>query len=300
MPNQPHPIEKWFTGKALQIILNYVLPTLAEAEKQGFWPTGASRKVKAALNKQNVAQKFARKNERSRTEAYHGPMGGYPDPATLFGMLDDVQAERKTNHYFSAGRASGHGFVFAMQYGQFESAPSLLEIAPSLKQYCINDEERKALATARQWAADFTPIAELVEKLDVTRPLPTFIMKTLSPTVFKNLSESLGVDFSSIRLPDFETKWVDMTIAGKKVCVPVSIIIWPEGTLHNKSRYCVSKNNNDQCQACGHAIKSNNWVPLLAERSGKPPISLWVGRDCARSLFGVEMKGEGSFQKEGK
>lgn len=37
--------------------------------------------------------------------------------------------------------------------------------------------------------------------------------------------------------------------------------------------------------------KSDNWVPLLGELAGSNR-SLWVGRDCARTLFGIKVTGE--------
>lgn len=296
--NEAHPIEKWFSGKGLATVRAYVLPTLAEAERLGYWPKGASQKITAALNKQNEAIKFARKHERSRVDArYRGMMGGYPNPAELAGLLDDVRPDR-TKHYFSSTRTSGHAFVSAMTFGHVSCAPELVELGAKLEPHCANDEERAALATARQWAADFAPIAALMERLDATRPIPTIVLGSLSPTVAKNVGAAMGVDFATVRMPEIEWRHVEVEIKGCKVRVPVAKILWPEGTAHNKSRFAWgSKAGNSQCHACGHAIKSGNFVPLVADTT-KGPRSLWVGRDCARNLFAVEISGDADFQRE--
>lgn len=48
-----------------------------------------------------------------------------------------------------------------------------------------------------------------------------------------------------------------------------------------------------QCQACGHAIKNVfNWVPLVVDSAAGVPHAMWVGKDCAQTLFGVTVKGE--------
>jgi hypothetical protein len=74
------------------------------------------------------------------------------------------------------------------------------------------------------------------------------------------------------------------------------IVDWPDGTLHNKSHFNYSA-NNQQCQACGHAIQNPfNWVPILAFNTTKVPHSLWVGRDCASKLFGCKVEGDAIYK----
>lgn len=307
LPEKWRAIEKWYSGKSLHAITSIVFPALVEAEALGHWPQRArlSLKVKAALNKQNQAIKFANKHERRRVdERYRGATGDYPDPATLSGLLDDVRPDR-SKHYFTDRHTSGHAFVFAMQYGQFMDAPELARLAPTLEPFCTNDAERAALATAAQWAVDFTPIAELIALLDATRPKPTVIMGTLSPTVVKNLGDTLGISFASIRMPEMksEYRWIDVPMKGggtKRVRIVWVEILWPEGTRHNCSRFSRgSRAGNNQCEACGHAIKDPwNWLPLLAD-GPQGPMSLWVGRDCARKLFGVKID-DGVAQYKGR
>lgn len=282
----PHAIEKWYSGKALATIRSFVLPALAEAEAAGYWQPGVSRKVRAALNKPNVAIKFARANDRNYSTS------------TSAGLLHDVGVDRAARdiRYTTEGRR----FVSAMRYGSFGEAPALVALGNTLEPYCVNDEERAALATARQWALDFAPVAELVARLDATRPVPTVVLGSLSPTVAANLGRSLGIAFETISVPTIEWSWVEMEIKGARVRVPVAKILWPEGTQHNRSRFAFgSRAGNHQCHACGHAIqRADNWIPLLArDAAGENPLSLWVGRDCAKRLFLVDVKGAAEYRR---
>lgn len=234
------PILKWYSGKALTTIKDYVLPTLAIAEELGYWPKGTSRKVKAALNKQTIAIKYARAH----------PIG--------YG-------------------AEGYHVNHAMQFGLFERAPKY--------------------AGSYEWAIDFAPVAELTKLLDSRRPKPTYLFATLSPTVVANVGKALGVKLSTIASPPVEWNLVKRTLPnGTVVEVWEGKILWPEGTKHNQSKFAWgSRTGNDQCHACGHAIKNgHNWVPLVATGE-TTPISLWVGKDCASKLFGCKVDGEGTY-----
>jgi hypothetical protein len=83
-------------------------------------------------------------------------------------------------------------------------------------------------------------------------------------------------------------------IKGKTVRLPVGRMLWPEGTTHRESRYAHGSSN---CHACGHQIRSPyNWVPLVAQ-TATGPVSLWVGRDCARNLFQAEVTGDGRYER---
>jgi hypothetical protein len=258
--------EKWFSGKAFAILRSYVLPTLAQAESDGYWPKGASRKVKAALNKQTVAIKYARENR-----------------ALIVGISED-----RTRSY---PEVSGWGIVHAMEFGQFQKAGSVVALIDQLVPYAQDHAEKQALATTREWGVGFAEIARLVVLLDSTRPRPVVVMGSLSPTVVANLNKAMGIDMRTISSPPI--KWTWQIIDGQRVAV--GHIIWPEGTRHGQSRFAAGTEHNSQCHACGHAIKDGfNWVPIVATTSGKP-VSLWVGRDCARKLFSCEVTGDAVY-----
>jgi len=299
----PHPIEKWYTGKALAAIRAFVLPTLAQAERDGYWPKGASRKVMAQLNKQAVAQRFAKWEDRDLNDR---------DLDQATGRLHDVNDVRP----WWQAKLRGRDFVHAMEFGLVGQAPRLVTLGAALEPFCRNEAERAALTTARGWAADFAPIAELVELLDSRRPPITIVLGSLSPTVAANLGRSLGIRFDSISIPPTRWVWEKVKMRGKdgkpvEVQVQVGYIDWPEGTEHNRSRFAYgSRAGNMQCHACGHAIQDPyNWVPLLAERpvddqahrlveAQAHKLALWVGRDCARKLFNVDIKGDSKFVQE--
>lgn len=277
-----HAIEKWYTGKALATIQTYVLPTLEEARALGYWPKGAARKVTAVLNKQTIAARFAKENERDWNISRH-----IEDPE---GLLCDVTNMRGKRSYESTLR--GQHLVHAMMFGLVSQAPFCLEQAVALSPYCRNDIEHAALATAHGWAADFAPVAELIALLDSRRPIPTLVCKTLSPTVLANVGKSMGVALDSIEVPEIVWQWVKVMIKGREVEMPEPEILWPEGTRHNVSRFAQGTAHNFQCHACGHAIKNAfNWVPLVA-KTANGPVSLWVGRDCAKKLFNCEVDGD--------
>lgn len=142
------------------------------------------------------------------------------------------------------------------------------------------------------WCKTMLPVKRAIELLDSVRPKPVFTSLGVSPTMTKTL-EMLG--FSSngpwtvgLCPGHFEEKEV-VVGAGKKMVVPEYVLDWPEGTEHGRSRFSFFSH---QCESCGHGIKvRGNWVPLVMRQGHQPPYSLMVGRDCAKSIFGIEVKG---------
>lgn len=263
----------WYSGKAQAAVRETVIPTLREAANQGCWPKGSSRKIRALLNKQTPAIRWGEQNE---------------------GALRSIRVPS------GRGRSSndaidGWYLAHAMQFGSFGLAPSNLELAQKLRPHA-GDEQLAVLETAARWAADFAPVAELVALLDSARPRPVVVMKTLSPTVLANVGKAMGVALDSIVSPPIEYEWVEIEIAGKTHRMMQGKILWPDGTRHCLSRW----SGSDTCHACGHVIRDRtNWVPLVADAAhpehGQTKASLWVGRDCARKLFGCEVTGDAIY-----
>lgn len=134
------------------------------------------------------------------------------------------------------------------------------------------------------------PIRVLAQKWSSLRPRPTFTKLGASPTVTATLKD-LGATAVDVCPMHYELGTVGVDSQGKPIEGYVAVLDWPEGTQHGTSRYR-GTNDNDQCEACGHAIKNRyNWVPLLLTTSTGPK-SLWVGRDCAKTLFGIDMDGD--------
>jgi len=286
-------ILEWYSGKARDTIAQFVIPALVECEELGCWKKGVSRSVKGALNKQNVAKKWV------DTKAWK-PHGS-PDLVPTHGnLLEKIEVPSKKPRETGT---SGWYLAHAMRFGSFELAKSNIALAEKLEHVAevAPRETYEAWGVALRWAKAFAPIAELVRLLDASRPKQTVVMKTLSPTVMENLSKHVGIDMRSIQSPPMKGEWREETIVvggkSKQVRVWRVRIEWPEGTLHNRSKFFHS-GENWQCQACGHAIRNPfNWVPILAYGDNtlgtkSTPYSLIVGRDCAEKLFGCEVDGD--------
>jgi hypothetical protein len=291
-------ILEWFSGKARDTIVNFTIPALVESESLGYWKKGVSRTVHATLNKQNVAKNVARAIE---------AQVGTPD------RWSNGVPRLAYDHPLHEGASD-------MQYGSFGRAPRHLTAEAKTKRDAEGDftftpkgaaAPTSANATIERWARAFAEVAELVELLDSRRPKPVFVMKTLSPTVADNLSAHIGIDVRTLQVPEMHGEYEEVVVKGHKVQVYVVVIDWPEGTLHFRSRFLHSE-NNELCQACGHAIKDPyNWVPILAygdepreqqlaDRPAKQvPYSLWVGRDCAAKLFGCQVEGDAIYKRGG-
>jgi hypothetical protein len=261
-------ILEWFSGKARDTIVTFTIPAIVESEQLGYWKKGVARTVRATLNKQNVAAKWARKVEKE------------------FGEHSFGSFHLRHDHPLNEAES-------ALLFGSFERAPGL---QAHLATKTFSDAEKPYAQDAIRWAEAFAPLAELIALLDERRPKAVVVMKTLSPTVAKTVSEHIGLDVSTIQSPPMHGEWVEFMHKGQKVRVWEVVIDWPEGTLHNRSRFLHSSNNS-LCQACGHAIRDPyNWIPILSYDASKTPYSLWVGRDCAKKLFGCEVDGDAIYK----
>lgn len=261
---------EWFSGKAREAIVDVVIPALIESGEQGYWKKGVAVTVRAALNKQNLAAKWAREVTKELDVDYKHPL---------------------------------HDGLSNMRYGSYGLAPRMLTTGALGKLhakpyfYTKKGTAQNVNEVIERWARANAEIAELVDLLNERRPKPVIVMKTLSPTVASNIGTHIGLDISTIQSPPSHGEWVEFEYKGKKHRVYRVSIDWPKDTQHNKSRFFHS-GNHMQCQACGHAIQSPfNWVPILAYGHGvePTPYSLWVGRDCAKKLFDCEVDGDAIY-----
>lgn len=261
-------ILSWYSGKALENA-KVALDLLAQSEALGCWESGASRKVMSFLSKANQATKLGRRYGKA-LEA----IGSYATPTTRgwsirfildFGMLSGYSLAKETD--FKA----------------------LISMAPG-------PELKKVISEAQRFANDFMPVVELVIMLNNARPKPVFTYLGVSPTV-TNLLTDLGMAGSvtaTVRVCPIRWEKIETIDKNGKVQIKyVGTLEWPAGTVHNSSRYNYSKAGNDQCQACGHAIKNPfNFVPLVIDDKNGVPHSLWTGKDCCQSLFGIKVTGD--------
>jgi hypothetical protein len=287
-------ILEWFSGKARDTIVNFTIPALVESEALGYWKKGVARTVRATLNKQNVAQKLSR-----AMEAQIGVADRYSNGRSRLAYDHPLYDGASDMLYGSYGRSPRHLTPEAKAKRDAQGDFTLTSKAGS----------SSANATIERWAQAFAPVQALIELLDSRRPKPVIVMKTLSPTVAKTIGDHIGIDVSTIQSPPMHGEYVEYKYKGKTLTVWEVVIDWPEGTLHNRSRFLHSA-DNELCQACGHAIKNPfNWVPILAygdeplehqliDVSAKQmPYSLWVGRDCAEKLFGCEVEGDAIYKR---
>lgn len=261
----------WFTGKSLENAMA-AAELLETSMAQGFWVKGASRKVAAALSKSNVAQKTV-KPVRAAIEKL-----GVPEGVS--------QYDSKFRDVARQGWEIGH----CMYFGSFASIQKV-DFAAA-RAAAAGTKLESVIEKAAQYAADFAEVAAAITKLDATRPAPVFTSLGLSPTVTATLKNLDAEKFEVCPIRWEERSKVDPK-TGKTEFYMVGILLWPEGTKHHTSRYSFGTANNRQCHACGHAIRNMfNWVPLILWAKDGTAKSLWVGRDCAESLFGVKVTGE--------
>ena len=249
------PALQWFKNKALRAA-EAAIDQLAVAAERGYWlPEDKSRSIRAALNKSTIAQGTARNHALGFSRAKWG---------TPVAML-------------------GH----CMEFGLFEQAQSI-DIA-SIKVPELSDPELTAAEAGIRYAKSFKYVALAMARLDDTRPKPVFTYLGASPTVSRTL-EGLGLHVKpEAKVCEVEYKEVELFIGGKTVRGWTCRLLWPVGTVHGASRW---HHEDSQCEACGHGIKRDNWVPLILHNEAGTPYSLWSGRDCARTIFGIKVTGE--------
>lgn len=252
----------WFTGKA-KTNAETALDLLTRSAEQGFWIPGASRKVRAALSKSNVARKIGR--------------------ATRFDFDFDYR-----NPAMRAAGAAASNVTYVLSYG---AARTNIDFA-ALRAQPLTDVQLAAVDAAERLVAAFAPAWALMAQLDATRPKPVFTHLGVSPTLTATLAQlNASLDPGSLGMPETEFVRVEsVDEKGKKVYGFEIIIHWPEGTVHQSSVHAYKR---ACCHACGHRIKNPfNWVPLYAKDKADVPHSMWVGRDCAESLFGIKLTGD--------
>lgn len=292
----------WFSGKGRKDA-ELAMAMLLDSRNQGYWVKGASRRVRAALGKANVARKGARSARRFYEAApfehdekkpnyrnawftvYMALECGHPDPERVLGAIKALDE------------------------------PAAREILPDdLPKGSLSPaaERTRLLDVAARFALDFAGVKSLCAALDARRPARMVVMGTLSPTVAATLGdERLKLDASTLRSPPTKYEWVEVTLKDGTTAQRQMIVIdWPPGTRFNRSRFRYSDRNR-LCQACGHAIKDPlNWVPVLIDgrvpevrvhgagmeaAEVAVPHCFLVGSDCARKLFGCTVEGEAEY-----
>lgn len=263
----------WFTGKGLEKATVALEQVMASVE-QGFWTPGVSRSAMAVLSKSNVAATMARNNR----------------------WIGEMKAPSASSKFDSGNR--GFPLHMALSYGFAQISGRTAVDFSTLLGWCSNDVQVDVITKAQRFWNDMAPLALAFKALDATRPPPVFTSIGLSPSVTATMQNAQMDAGSKIEMCPVRFEEQERTIKGKVVKVMVGILLWPEGTKHNCSRYSYGTDRNLQCHACGHAIRNpGNWVPLILTGKDNVPRSFWVGKDCAGNIFGVNMKGEAEWSQ---
>ncbi len=260
---------RWFKGKACENAAA-ALDLLALSEAEGNWIPGASRRVRACLGKANVAINIGRQHDRALSA-----IGDYKDDNSV----------------------RGHNVAMVLRFSSFGDRGIDWE---GVKAKTEDSQLRAVIDRAHDFVNDFATINALLHELDSVRPKPVFTSIGASRLVSSTLV-SMGLASPEANVRVCPVEWERVQLFKEDGVTPKgwtwkAKLLWPEGTRHNRSRYAMGTSTHDQCHACGHAIKNPyNWVPLLIDNvngQGTTPYSLWVGRDCAKTIFGVKMTGD--------
>jgi len=139
-----------------------------------------------------------------------------------------------------------------------------------------------------------------IHLLDSLRPLPSITSIGLSPKVTATLKEcNLNLDLPSLKLAEIAFRFVQAVKWSKeqKKCLPVfdkngACVLekeyypkWTDGIVHGQSRFAGGRH----CEACGKAIPSGRFVAIEGfDKKSKNLISMWIGCDCAKNIFGIK------------
>lgn len=253
---------------------------------QGFWEEHTSRQLRAAFGK-----KLA-----------NGRMGG-----AMLKALDrlrrkgwewqrDQPAQRDLVHTVDMALSYGvfHLAQVRVRYDGQDFAADLAFVRNAVLDEIDKDKDKGAVAKLFDEILSRLDDAELVSKafetLDAQRPKPVFTLLGVSPTVTATLQDMGFVKASEaeISMPEIE-----LVPDGHGSWRPT--MKWPEGTKHNTSRFA---SRYSCCHACGHRIQNAaNWVPVVVT-SDKQPRSIWIGSDCARSVFGIQAENRVALRDE--
>lgn len=150
------------------------------------------------------------------------------------------------------------------------------------------------------WLALTTQVRAVRDFLDAARPAPKVTAIGLSPKVTATLKEmNLDLDLPSIKPAKIEPRqrdaWFFKKDTGESYRKKLKdgsweqetyyVVVWTDGIVHYQSRFGGTGN----CEACNKNIPSKKFVPVEAfDKKSNKLISLWLGCDCSRNIFGIQ------------
>lgn len=148
------------------------------------------------------------------------------------------------------------------------------------------------------WAAVCSEANVAIDFLNSARPIPVIVEgMDVSPKVTRTLEEmELLLGQTTLRFPLLERRenkymMLNPYTGKEEEKIHVSYVpVWAKGIKHGLSRFSgTSSNGCPRCDACGKSIPSGWLVPLEGkEEKANQWMSMMVGTDCAKNLFGVK------------
>lgn len=207
----------------------------------------------------------------------------------------------KSKAYYEAQNASSVYFLLMWGQSRFSndkhSEEKLLRGIKVLREHG-NGKFKLTDEQAIAWMKLVAEKDRAFEFLMDARPKPVLTKILLSTKVTKTLKEmNLDIDIQTIKEPKMVV-WKKEPVLdangrktydrnGKQRFVIWWKIKWEKGCKHGQSRFA----DND-CHACGKTIPSRMFVPVEAvDKKTGGYVSLWLGCDCAKNIFGVKAVG---------
>ena len=207
------------------------------------------------------------------------------------GLVQNIQLKYNQEEEYQIARALdvslSHGLVYKELPRTLPEIEKAWKYIKTWSRYPVDKKELITPQDIKAWIKSVDAILNAVDHLNSLRPKPTLTKILLSKKVTKTLKEmNLDIDIQSIRLPEFGQKEFDyISKSGTRKSFTYWFPLWQKGTKHEKSRFA----GNGQCEACGKQILSRRFVPIEAfDKTEKETISLWLGQDCAKKIFGVK------------
>lgn len=267
-----------FKGKRLER-LNASLAVLSESIAQGAWTTRGSAKARSGFY-QGIAN--ARLDESWKKLQEFGT-AGYEHAACAEG----VESLLRFGSSFRVCRSTSQGVGF--------HKGTELDFGWGIRTLREHGNLKLSDVTIRAWRDLLAEVAEVTALLDVTRPLPVVTPIGLSPKVTTTLKEmNLDLDIKTVKPAKIVTDYVDaLDKFNRPIKVAVPRVEWTKGIVHGTSRFAGGTwAGSPQCHACGKNIPSRMYTPVEAyDTKGQRLVSLWLGCDCARNIFGIKYSG---------
>jgi len=252
----------------------------------------------------NLVEIVASELRGSRKNKFLASVDGINQSLKIGGWVPGVSRKANTGFYQGCGiriernathRSALSELTFSLHYGH-----PVQDVAACMGLLTDKEMKKHTHQFVEAWVRLCNEKDAAIKFLNSLRPLPVYTEIGLSPKVTKTLTEvNLKLDLSTVKVPEIDSYLrpalnkdgtPKMNHQGEAVMEVVYFIRWPKDTAHLMSRF--SSRHHTHCEACGKAIPSGRFVPVQAKDQGmNRHVSLWVGSDCAKNIFGIKDNG---------